>query len=77
MNNLNEVDIMNYVTILVLVEYSLQYENDELSYNLVIVTILVLVEYSLQLQDNKEPTPSWLGHNPCFSRILFAISSGI
>ena len=37
------------------------------------VTILVLVEYSLQYQPAGLNTTSMICHNPCFSRILFAI----
>ena len=37
------------------------------------VTILVLVEYSLQSKEQIAADKSRKGHNPCFSRILFAI----
>ena len=40
-----------------------------------IVTILVLVEYSLQLDMLKNLENGDIRHNPCFSRILFAILS--
>ena len=37
------------------------------------VTILVLVEYSLQFSQKEYNEFEEKGHNPCFSRILFAI----
>ncbi len=63
-----------YVTILVLVEYSLQYKLDpygQKDNNK--VTILVLVEYSLQFLYELLIKLGITGHNPCFSRILFAM----
>ena len=41
--------------------------------NKVQVTILVLVEYSLQLDERLRFALEGTCHNPCFSRILFAI----
>ena len=61
------------VTILVLVEYSLQCKKGVRRNDRWGVTILVLVEYSLQLDSLVVKFLASNCHNPCFSRILFAI----
>ena len=64
---------IGFVTILVLVEYSLQFVTVEKQASAETVTILVLVEYSLQYDYDNNFNIDFLSHNPCFSRILFAI----
>ena len=72
-------NLLNYynldlVTILVLVEYSLQFQDKIIKIGLTLVTILVLVEYSLQSSEAFNNIEPYNSHNPCFSRILFAIA---
>ena len=69
-------EICFLVTILVLVEYSLQWLNVMKLKKFHMVTILVLVEYSLQFLPTKNIHRTLFCHNPCFSGILFAIDEG-
>ena len=61
------------VTILVLLELTLQQELTQVKEVVEIVTILVLLELTLQYKKTKAFKTKQKGHNPCFIRINFAI----
>ena len=56
------------VTILVLVDNTLQFINQGLLVFIRFVTILVLVDNTLQYEQYTDATTTNLSHNPCFSR---------
>ena len=60
------------VTILILVETSLQHQESQSSYFIDQVTILILVETSLQLREEAYNEATKNSHNPYFSGNFFA-----